>query len=320
MVYGRQFERWLKFIIAIALGFGLITACSRTSQTSSTSPTECRMIRHTRGETCVPLNPQRVVILFDPAIANALALGIKPVGIASSPAASGNATIHYLQDELAGVEFVGNQLQPSLEKILQLKPDLILGVVYQEYAQLSQIAPTVMFEWEGTSYWRQHFQDVAEVFGKTAAAEQLMARYARRIAELKTALGSRRTLKISCADYCCGGWRVDVKNSFIGSILNDAGLQRPAAQNVEVEGGLLELSEEHLSAMDGDILFISRLGDDEERTALNELERKPLWSRLKAVQRKQVHLVDMSIWRGSHILATDLVIDDLFKYIVQKQI
>lgn len=317
MVYSK-FARWFKFILAIALGFGLITAC-RSTPHSTSSAAECRMIRHTRGETCVPLNPQRVVILFDPAIANALALGIKPVGITGSPAASGIETIHYLQEQLAKVEFVGNQSQPSLEKILRLKPDLILGVVYQEnYAQLSQIAPTVMFEWEGTSYWRQHFHDIAAVFGKTEVAEQLMARYARRITELKTALGHRRTLKISCADYCCGGWRVDVKNSFVGSILNDAGLQRPAVQNVEVEGGLIELSEEYLTAMDGDVLFISTLGNDEERTALDELERKPLWSHLKAVQHKQVHLVDMSIWRGSHILATDLVIDDLFKYLVQK--
>src|SRR5690606_38205704 len=64
-------------------------------------------------------------------------------------------------EQLAGLEFVGNQT-PSLERIAELQPDLIIGSyefadTEDAYAQLSQIAPTVPFrlrtakgEWKET--------------------------------------------------------------------------------------------------------------------------------------------------------------------------
>lgn len=61
----RIFFCWL--ILGI-LKFTLVTACNhQASQNISYSPklatAECRIVKHTMGETCVPVNPQHVVTL-----------------------------------------------------------------------------------------------------------------------------------------------------------------------------------------------------------------------------------------------------------------
>lgn len=53
----------------------------------------------------------------------------------------------------------------------------------------------------------------------------------------------------------------------------------------------LYLSEERLSELDGDILFMSVYDEDSEKI-LADWQRKPLWNQLQVVQNKQVYLVN----------------------------
>jgi iron complex transport system substrate-binding protein len=204
---------------------------------------------------------------------------------------------------------------------LALKPDLIIGIkdsTEATYTQLSQIAPTVADEWEGYPSWRDHFNFVAEVLGKTEEAKQVWANYDQRIAALKTALGDRvQDLEISFVHICCGTIDIDLKNSFNGSILADVGLRRPAAQAVPIAGGITSLSEERLMDIDGDVLFVATDGK-EATQKLAELKQNPLWKNLRAVQQNRVYPVNYPTWRGGNPLAANAVIDDLFKYLVEE--
>jgi iron complex transport system substrate-binding protein len=309
--------RWLKLILLVILTFSVVLACSSRAVQVFPSPVaaDCRMIQHALGETCVPAQPQRVITLGDQSLGDALALGVKPI-----------ASIVYFDDPppyLAGylesIESLGKEEQPNLEKILALKPDLIVGIKYSTeaiYNQLSQIAPTVVDDWEGHPSWRDHFDFVAEVLGKTEEAKQVWASYHQRIDSLKAALGNRlQDLEISFVHICCGTLDIDLKNSFNGSILADVGVRRPPAQAVPIVGGITSLSEERLMDIDGDILFVATAGE-ESTQKLAELKQKPLWKNLRAVQYNRVYPVNYPTWRGGNLLAADAVIDDLFKYLV----
>jgi iron complex transport system substrate-binding protein len=270
------------------------------------------------GETCVPLNPQRLVVLGVPTMANALALGVKPVGTVLYF----DKIPPYLKGKLDGIKTVGTSGQPNLEKILTLRPDLIIamnewGVSYQ---QLSQIAPTVVDNWQGYPSWKDHFNFVAEVLAKTEAAEQVWANYEQRIQKLRAALNDKyRDIEVSYVYLCCGGISIDLKNSFSGMILDEAGLSRPPTQNIENDSGLVILSEELLTDMDGDVIFLSVDENDDSRNVLKQLKQKPLWNKLVAVQQGRVYTVNLPTWRGGNPLAADAVIDDLFNYLVSGQ-
>ncbi|GAB4384527.1 MAG: iron-siderophore ABC transporter substrate-binding protein [Elainellaceae cyanobacterium] len=308
--------RWLKFILLVVLSFSMVSACSgRSVQTPSPVATDCRMVQHALGETCVPNQPQRVVALSVPTLGDALALNVKPI-----------ASIVYFDDAppylakyLESIEILGKEEQPNIERILALKPDLIIGIQYSMeavYNQLSQIAPTVADDWDGYPSWRNHFDFVAEVLGKTEEAKQVWANYYQRIDALKAALGDRvQDLEISFVHICCGTIDIDLKNSFNGSILADVGLRRPPAQAVPIAGGITLLSEERLMDIDGDILFVATDGE-ESTQKLAALKQNPLWKKLRAVQHNRVYPVNYPTWRGGNPLAADAVMDDLFKYLV----
>lgn len=274
------------------------------------------MIKHTMGETCVPLKPQRIVTLFTPTLATLLALGVKPIGTTITDSIDPSV---YLADKMAGIELLGSAEQPNLEKILLLKPDLILTTSGENaYGKLSQIAPTVAFEWDGTGDWKKHLRDVAKAIGKTEEAEQLMADYEHRIQEFKVLMGDRLDqLQVSLVNPGNDFVNADVKNSFPGTILEDVGLHRPPKQDITAKAGMIQLSLETIPRLDGDVIFVYDWGDESDRT-LDKLRRNPLWLQLDAVKQDKVYVVDNRFWRGSNILAANKVIDDLFRYLVEE--
>lgn len=313
----RHFLGWL---LLSFVGFILVIACQyRSPQTLSSSSklpaSACRMVTHTMGETCVPINPQRVVTLSLPTLGNTFALGITPIGT-TNEMHEGDGSLTFVPNKPEGIKLIGLS-QPNLEALLQLKPDLIVGVEWfsSMYPMLSQIAPTVLGEL-GYSTWQDHLSFLAEVLGKQDAEEAIWDHYYQRIEELKLALGDRySSQKISFIYIGKGQINIDTKDSFAGFILDDAGLQRPDSQTVKVPYTTYAVSLEEIEKADGDVLFVTTFSNDGAKT-FEEIRQDPLWQKLKAVQTNRVYPVDFTSWSAGHILGIDGVIDDLFKYLV----
>jgi iron complex transport system substrate-binding protein len=313
----RHFFSWL--ILGI-LGFTLVTACNHdASQNISSLPkqptAECRMVKHTMGETCVPIHPQRVVTLSSCTLGNVLALGVKPVGTTNEVYVEGGS-LTSVKGKMEGIKLLGLS-QPNLEATLLLKPDLIVGVDWYKpiYPLLSKIAPTVLGKIDFPN-WEEHFSLVAEALGKQETEKALWDRYYQRIEQLKLALGTRyQGKKISFISVGSGRMSIDAKNSFGGAIISDALLQRPASQNIDAPYGAVDISLEELEKADGDILFVTTFSSSGNEF-LAKKQQEPLWKTLKAVRENHVYYVDYMAWAATNMLGTDVVIDDLFKYLV----
>lgn len=300
---------------------GACNAASNPKIDRITSTTNCHMIRHAVGETCVPNNPQRLITLSMDTLGNVLALGVKPIASANENPQEGEFYPYFPEDKVQGIKTVGDPAQPNIETILTLQPDLIFGwggySPEKIYPLLSKIAPTVLYHWQDDT-WKGIFNFTAEVLGEQEAAQAAWENYKTRIQELKTALGNRYQDKtISAVYFYFGRIGSTVKNSFSGSILSDVGLQRLEAQDIVVEPwGYIEYSEEKLiEKADGDVLFVISFTDDDKQF-IERLEQKPLWNKLKAVQQNQVYFVNAKAWQGGNMTAVDTVLDDLFKYLV----
>lgn len=313
----RHFSCWL--ILGI-LGFTLITACSHLTSQNISSPsklpaTECRMVKHTMGETCVPINPQRVITLSLSTLGNVLALGVKPIGT-TNEAHEGDKSLTFVPGKAEGIKLIGLS-QPNLEAILQLKPDLIIGIDWFKpiYPLLSKIAPTVLGELYYPN-WEEYFSFVAEVLGKQETEKKLWQHYHQRIEELKLALGNcYQDKKISYIYVGNNEINLDTKNSFAGAILEDALLQRPPSQDIEAQYGYLPISLEELEKADGDVLFVSAFSKNGDNF-LKEKQKDPLWKNLKAVKANKFYYVDGRSWGATNMLGTDAVTNDLFQYLV----
>ncbi|WP_235183268.1 ABC transporter substrate-binding protein [Deinococcus phoenicis] len=270
-----------------------------------------REITHAAGVTCVPKMPRRVVVLDVGPLDTALALGIKPVGAVSKFADSDNF-VSYLNDRTGGIQNVGIITQPSLERILALKPDLILSSKVRHgelYTQLSRIAPTVLTESVGAT-WRENLLLWGDALGKKAQAQTLLNRFRVRA---KTVGQKHRGVSISVVRFLPGQTRIMHRASFIGTILDEAGLSRPASQRVNDFAAMV--SQEAIPQMDASSLFYTTWGDP-KTTTQSEMMQSPLWKSLGAVKAGRAFSVDDDFWMtGTGILAANRVLDDLEKFL-----
>lgn len=315
-----------RLLLLIVVPF-LISACGSISPGNQSNPEEIsasgfqsstavRVVTHAMGEARVPIEPKRIVTLEDSSLEATLALGIKPIG------ASINEVGTHLQNQLEGIESIGGY-PPNLERVVALQPDLILGAAYLRdiYHQASQIAPTVLAEFETSGDWKAGFAKFAEALGKADTAEQVMARYDERLETFKTQMGDRLDqTEVSVVRIYPDYVTLYANDIFIGTILADAGLPRPASQDKDIP--TLDISKERLQDADGDVIFVLIYGNNtplqhSAEEAFNHLQDDPLWLNLKAVQAGKVYAVP-DYWLGGGPLAANAVIDDLFKYLVER--
>lgn len=98
----------------------------------------------------VPANPKRVILLSG-YTGNVISLGVNVVGVDTW--SKNNPTF---AEELKDVEEVSDE---SLEKIIELEPDLIIGLSnIKNIDKLSEIAPTVTYTWGKVDYLTQHIE------------------------------------------------------------------------------------------------------------------------------------------------------------------
>ena len=243
----------------------LISACASNtpsdrianpSVVSSPSSTEKRVVKHALGEIEIPVNPQRIVVLDTAPLDTVLALGIKPIGAAvrifdDFPT--------YLQDQTEGITIVGPRPQPNLEKILLLKPDLILSNALEHqhiYDKLSQIAPTFLTETRGAfGNWKEPVLLYGDVLGRKQKAEELLSKYNSRVAKLKQQLGEKLVnTRVSLVNVSEDNIFFLTTNSFPGSVLNEVGLARPPGQD-KTGNFAKSVSRENFDIINGDVIF-----------------------------------------------------------------
>jgi iron complex transport system substrate-binding protein len=289
---------------------------SRNNHVELQSSPAVHVVEHGMGKTTVPANPSRIITLDEYALECALALQNQPVGSVIF-----ENTPPYFQGKIQGIENLGSEGEPSLEKILALKPDLILGTMLHEqtYRQLSQIAPTVLTPHKDSKDWKAALMDFAEALGKTDVAEQILQDYRDRLETFQTQMGDElKQTQVSVVRVYPTHISLYLKDVFIGTILQDAGLPRPPSQ--DKPGAAYEISKERIRDADGDVIFLWTYGynqqyQQEAQTGLEQLKTDPLWLQLNAVQQGRVYEVP-GYWIGAGPLAANAVIDDLFKYLV----
>ncbi|MFJ8518729.1 iron-hydroxamate ABC transporter substrate-binding protein [Lysinibacillus xylanilyticus] len=144
------------------------------------------------GPIAVPANPKRVVVLSS-FVGDLLKLGVNVVGIDSWSKDNPN-----FQDEIKDAVVVENT---DIEKIIELDPDLIIGLNGIENAdKLAEIAPTVLFTYGKVDYLQQ-FIEIGKVVNKEKEATDWVKDFKERAAEtgtkIKEKIGEDATVTVA---------------------------------------------------------------------------------------------------------------------------
>lgn len=325
-------------ILTVALVLMLSITAVRAQETTTCEP-GFRLFDHELLATdpvCIPENPQRIVSLENAATELLLFTDKEIVGTFQA----------FTKDELsATLPALESKLQPipgfdwpvNMENLLTLSPDLIAAYANETmpYDQLSQIAPTVIFnagiaegDWKtATEFW-------SDVFNVKDIYDDMAATYDARVAELKAALGdTASTTKVSLVLASSYFNMIYTADAPTGRILQDVGLARPDSQALNSEESLAKygnttfayLSDETLNLADGDVIFLFTFpayGADAVTASdqyLQDFQANALWQSLAAVKAGKAYPVGYHWTRGNTYLQANAILDDLFHLIAQTE-
>ncbi len=145
--------------------------------------------------------------------------------------------------------------------------------------------------------------------------ERLLDEYQRRVDAFKRALGPNKPM-VSVVRFAQGRVRAYAVGSFSGTVLEDAGLARPALQRADTT--FVEVGRELIPRMDADVMFVCRFGDAGATEA--SFRQDPLWSRLEVVKRGAIHEVSDDHWMlGIGPLAAGRILDDLTTFVIGRR-
>jgi iron complex transport system substrate-binding protein len=298
----------------------------RVTEPTDPAATFPRTVEHAMGATEIPAEPERIVTLDMSFVDAALALETPIVGYVlyqdpdgDLPAYFGDALATYAGE----ATYMGDLLEPNLEQIAAARPDLILtSKVRHEalYEQLAAIAPTVMSESAGAG-WKDNIRLTATALGREARADDVIGAFEARAATVGAAINeSAGDPTISIARFLgADSFRLYQRASFIGVVLDDAGLARPENQQAtDPDQFMVEVSFENLAdAGTGDHLLYTIFGnEDPSDEAANAgraaLEANPLWTALPNVaDGTAVEMSDETWMSAVGMFGAHAVVDDL---------
>ena len=155
----------ISMIVIIAVIFG-IYGVTKFAGNGVSADGEKIKITHKLGETEVTKNPSKVIV-FDYGIADALnTLDVEIIGLPKS-----NLPSLLSKYEDGKYENVGSLKEPDMEKVYELKPDLIImsGRLESYYEELNKIAPTIYLGVDNTDYlgsFKKNMETLGQIFDK----------------------------------------------------------------------------------------------------------------------------------------------------------
>jgi iron complex transport system substrate-binding protein len=251
----------IPFMLVLAL---IISACGKDTTVSNNSSApkeeekpEFITYDSETGPVEVPADPQRVILLSG-FTGNVLQLGVNVVGV--DVWSKNNPTF---AEELKDVEEVSDE---NLEKIIELEPDLIIGLSnIKNLDKLKEIAPTVTYTWGKVDYLTQHLE-IGKLLNKEKEAQAWVDDFKTRAEaageEIRAKIGEDATVSV------IESWGKDLyvygDNWARGTeILYQAmKLKMPEkVQEVALESGYYTLSAEVLPEYAGDYVILSKYSD-----------------------------------------------------------
>ncbi|QUL57325.1 AraC family transcriptional regulator [Paenibacillus tritici] len=249
-------------------------------QTHEGLPEETRRVDTAFGEVEIPAQPQRVAAISY--LGTVLALDVKPVAgeklLMSSP---------YLEGMLGGVADVSE----SLEKLLELEPDLIIthNTDQEIYDKYKQIAPTVAMPYNSFESVQAEMEYFGKVLGKEEESRIWEEQFDKQVAsarqQVQGAVSGKATLSVM-QEFDGLVYLFGSKSGRGGRIMYELlGMSPPAAVPDELlQESFAEFSLELLPEYTGDYLLLTT------ESSLEELQADPIWGVLPAVKEGRVYL------------------------------
>lgn len=292
----------------------IASACSgntteKNSSTAKEPKKETITYQSENGPIEVPAHPKRVVVLSSFA-GHVMALGVNLVGVDSWSKMNPR-----FQDKLKNVEAVTDE---DIEKIMELKPDLIIGLSnIKNVDKLSKIAPTVTYTYGKVDYLTQ-FLEIGKLLNKEKEAKAWIDDFKQRAQkageEIKAKIGENAT--VSVIESFDKQLYVFGNNWGRGTeiLYQEMKLKMPKkVEEMALKPGYYALSPEALPEFAGDYLIVSKNPD-----ADNSFQQTETYKNIPAVKNGHVFEANAKEFYFNDPITLDYQLDFFIKHFLGK--
>ena len=278
------------------------------------------VVKHELGTTSIAYHPQRAAVLD---MNEADFLDQLSIPIAGMPK---DYVPHFLQKykDDQKVQDLGAIVQPNMERIYTLKPDIILMTPLQanQYQALSKIAPTVHYDINFNNSQQHHIEAIkahlitlGQIFNQQQLATQKVDALDAKVAEVRKITANRpeKALVVLHNNGAFSNFGVQSRYGFVFNAFE----VKPASTVVDTSLHGQPISSEFIKQADPDILYIvDRTAVMEHRPTIDaERMSNPLLRQTKAWKNGKVVFVDADAWYITAASPTSMhiLIDDVIK-------
>lgn len=310
-------KRIFSLVFCFILVVACLSGCANSKQTPETDETtgaavDKVMVETAMGPVEIPANPKRIASALIGITGYLAALDTIPVGTATQ-----SGFPDYLKNNLAGAVDLGETDSLNLEALMELGPDLIIGVASvhkEQYELLSAIAPTVLLE-SATDDWAT-FHTVAQLVGKQETASVLQKEYDERSSKLQQDMKEKYPQGARVAYMRVQGKELQILNPasvYFKDLYRDMNWSSASEGVVDFgDGWNATISMEALPQLDMDYLILAVRPDETSQQAYAELKKSAVWQSLEAVKKENTAIVDANIWfASSDPIALNIRLDNI---------
>ncbi len=204
------------------------------------------------------------------------------------------------------------------------KPDLIVAETWQENELFAKIAPTLLLDIQkGKEAWSRRLQIIAQALGKEQQAQQVIAQYEEKLAQVRTKLApvvdaypSILPIEANNISGFSDGYETD-----IAVLLKEVGFELDLLdglpQTTNDQNAETKISIEVLGKSNPDIIIVMASDHTNIYNPDSEIklqwEETPLLQNMRAVKEGRIHFVNAQLWHGTRSgpIAYNLMLDQL---------
>ena len=247
------------------------------------------------GDVTIEEQPERVVALGWGDAETALALGVQPVGASDWLEFGGDGVGPWLDGAYDESPTIIGTLEPELEKIAGLEPDLILDVnssgEQKRYDALSKIAPVVGVPPGATSYsvgWREQLKTIATALGEQDKSGELIESVNKEFAAQSKKHPEFKGKSIAIGARTADGWGAYVDTDQRVQFAESLGFTNSKAIQQKADGEFsIDVSAERLDLLDADLTVVFPIYVDEQK-----ITGDPLFQKIPSVEDGRVVVFD----------------------------